>query len=198
VTLAEILRRALSPEAFRRIYSIELVKRRWESVVGEDLARHAEPEALADGVLTVRVIDPAWGRMILKLQGRIIPALNRSLGLGLVRRINFARRERLVEERPARRAVAEPAPLEPPPESVLRAADGIGDAELRDMVTRSAARYLQAPNKAARRAASSPSGSEGSASGPSSEEPSTGLNRAARRAASSPRTALSPSGGRAK
>jgi hypothetical protein len=144
VALAEILSKALPPEAFRRIYSVELVQRSWESVVGEDLARHAEPEALANGVLTVRVIDAAWGRMILKLQGRIIPSLNRSLGFDLVRRINFARRERLVHARSARRARKEPAQVGAPPESVVRAADGIGDPELRDAVTRSAERYLRA------------------------------------------------------
>jgi hypothetical protein len=150
VALAEILRRALSPEAFRRIYSVDLVQRHWETVVGEDLARHAEPEALADGVLTVRVTDPAWGRMVLKLQSRIIPALNRSLGLGMVRRINFARRERLVHARPARSRVQEAARVAPAPESVVLAADRIGDPELRDAVTRTAARYLHARGGAER------------------------------------------------
>src|SRR3972149_7964031 len=87
--LAELLERALPPAARRRIYSVALVEKRWASVVGPEIARRSEPETLEDGVLTVRVTDPAWGKMILKLQGRIVPALNRAVGKGLVRRINF-------------------------------------------------------------------------------------------------------------
>lgn len=112
-------------------------------MVGEELARRSEPELLTGGVLTVRVTDPAWGRMILKLSGRIVPALNRAVGMNLVRRINFQTRSEFKKERPA--APARPkAVLEPPPESVSRAAASISDPELRAIVERSAASYLRA------------------------------------------------------
>src|SRR3990172_4466672 len=78
--LAELLERALPPAARGRVYSVALVEKRWASVVGPEIARRSEPETLENGVLTVRVMDPAWGKMILKLQGRIVPALNRALG----------------------------------------------------------------------------------------------------------------------
>ena len=68
--LAEILERALPPSARRRIFSVDLVGKRWASVVGDEIARRAEPEALEGGVLTVRVTDPAWGQMVVKLQGQ--------------------------------------------------------------------------------------------------------------------------------
>jgi hypothetical protein len=123
---------------------VALVEKRWASVVGPEIARRAEPETLENGVLTVRVTDPAWGKMILKLQGRIVPALNRAVGKGLVRRINFTKRDKL--QNPVSFA---PAPeisvaLGPPPESVIRASEGISDEELRAAVRKSASLYLRA------------------------------------------------------
>lgn len=151
LVLSEILKRALPPEARRRIYSVELVERRWSSVVGEEIARRSEPEALVDGVLTVRVTDPVWGKTITRLASRIIPELNRAVGMKLVKRINFTRRERLLS------AAANAAPSlrveapAVPPDGVVRAAEAIPDPELRALVTASAARYLQAQQGRKRR-----------------------------------------------
>jgi hypothetical protein len=142
---------------FRRVYSIGLVERRWASVVGEEIARRSEPEALTDGVLTVRVKDPVWGRTIVRLSSRIVPELNRAAGMNLVKRINFTRRERLESESESDGAVArsasarrERAPAAPP-EGVVRAAETIRDPELRALVVASAARYLQAQEERKRR-----------------------------------------------
>ncbi|MGH9319939.1 MAG: DUF721 domain-containing protein [Vicinamibacteria bacterium] len=142
--LADILKRALPAEVQRRIYSLPLIERRWAAVVGEGLARRSEPEALAEGVLSVRVTDPAWGRMLLKLQGRIIPALNRAVGMNLVRRINFVRRDSLSRPDSDTFSPPEPAPLGPPPESVMKASEAVSDPELRALVRRSASLYLRA------------------------------------------------------
>jgi hypothetical protein len=142
--LSEILERALPPSARRRIFSVALLEKRWAEVVGEELARRSEPESLENGVLTVRVTDPAWGKTLLKLQGRIVPALNRAVGAGLVRRISFVRREKLVNPVPEARGPVRPRDLGPPPDDVLRASEGISDEELRAQVRRSASRYLRA------------------------------------------------------
>lgn len=111
--------------------------------MGEELARRSEPEALVEGVLTVRVTDPLWGKTITRLSSRIIPELNRAVGTKLVKRINFTRRERLESARtdtPPLPREREPAT---PPEDVVRAAESIQDPEIRALVTESAARYLQ-------------------------------------------------------
>jgi hypothetical protein len=142
--LAELLERALPAEARRRVYSVALVEKQWASVVGKEIARRSEPESLEGGVLTVRVTDPAWGRMILKLQGRIVTALNRAVGTGLVRRINFVRRDSLREPESVTQAPERTVALGPPPESVMRASEGISDEELRAAVRRSASLYLRA------------------------------------------------------
>ncbi len=142
--LAELLERALPPAARKRVYSLALVEKRWESVVGPEIARRSEPEALENGVLTVRVTDPAWGKMILKLQGQIIPALNRAVGKGLVRRVNFTKRDMLQQTEASAAAPQVEVALGPPPESVMRASEGISDEDLRAAVRKSASLYLRA------------------------------------------------------
>ena len=143
-SLKDVLRHALPKVAKERVYSVELVSRRWVDVVGRELARRSEPEALSQGVLTVRVTDVVWGQMIYRLQNRIVPKLNRAVGMTLVRRINFTKRSRLhglpqteVKE------VGERAPLVPPAE-LSAPASGIEDPDLRELVLQSAARYLKA------------------------------------------------------
>jgi hypothetical protein len=145
--LSEILDRALPPAARQRIFSVGLVEKHWADVVGGEIARRSEPESLENGVLTVRVLDPAWGKMLLKLQGRIVPALNRAIGQGLVRRINFVKREKLQNPAPEVRVASEPAPLGPPPERIIAASEAIEDDELRAAVRKSAALYLRAREK---------------------------------------------------
>jgi hypothetical protein len=145
--LKELLKQVLPPGARERVYSVELIHKRWAEAVGDELARRSEPEALSQGVLTVRVIDPVWGKMIYKLQDRIIPALNRAVGSSLVRRINFTKRSRL--ERPPPENDRQERPPEPvePPALVVEAAAAIEEPELRRLVLRSAARYLNAQQR---------------------------------------------------
>ena len=116
MSLKELLKQVLPAGARERVYSVELIQKRWAGVVGHELARRSEPEALSQGVLTVRVTDPVWGKMIYKLQDRIIPALNRAVGSSLVRRINFTKRSRLEHPPPENdRQEREPEAVEAPP-----------------------------------------------------------------------------------
>ncbi len=142
--LKDVLRHALPKVAKEHVYSVALVTRRWVDVVGRELARRSEPEALSEGVLTVRVIDVVWGQMIYRLQDRIVPKLNKAIGMTLVRRINFTKRSHLqglpeVEVKD----VAERTPLVPPG-GLNASASGIEDPDLRELVLQSAARYLKA------------------------------------------------------
>ena len=149
MSLKELLKQVLPAGARERVYSVELIHKRWAEVVGVELARRSEPEALSEGVLTVRVIDPVWGKMIYKLQDRIIPALNRAVGSSLVRRINFTKRsrfERPLPEVERQEPGAEREAVEPPP-LVVAAAAAIEEPELRELVLRSAAHYLNAQQR---------------------------------------------------
>ena len=145
--LKDVLRHALPKVAKEHIYSVDLVTRRWVDVVGRELALRSEPEALSQGVLTVRVTDVVWGKMIYRLQNRIVPKLNRALGLTLVRRINFTKRSRLHGLPGTEVAdVGERAPIVAPAE-LCALASGIEDPDLRELVLQSAARYLKAKKK---------------------------------------------------
>ncbi len=82
--------------------------------------------------------------MIYRLQDRIVPKLNKAIGMTLVRRINFTKRSHLqglpeVEVKD----VAERTPLVPPG-GLNASASGIEDPDLRELVLQSAARYLKA------------------------------------------------------
>jgi len=147
VSLKELLKQVLPAGARERVYSVELIQKRWAGVVGHELARRSEPEALSQGVLTVRVTDPVWGKMIYKLQDRIIPTLNRAVGSSLVRRINFTKRSRLEHPPPdPERQEREPEAVEPPA-LVVAAAATIEEPDLRQLVLRSAAHYLNAQKR---------------------------------------------------
>lgn len=148
IPIAEILQKAVPQKARARLFSVDLVRRGWSEVVGRDLAKRSEPCALSNGVLTVRVGDARWGRMIHQLQNRIIPKLNAQIGLPLVRRINFARYAGApVSTHNEIAPVSDPLPAMETPASIQRATDSLtkslDDAELGKLLERVAVRELQ-------------------------------------------------------
>lgn len=54
--------------------------KRWVDVVGSDVAAHAEPTSLRDGVLRVRADSPIWAHEIGYLTGEIKKRANETLG----------------------------------------------------------------------------------------------------------------------
>ena len=153
-SVAEILKDVLPPARRKRIFSLGLVRLKWGAVVGRELALRSEPVSLEGGLLTVRVLDAVWGRMILKLERNILPRIGKIVELGLVRRIQFIRdgvppwKKEALPEGPesSRRIAAETDKL---PEPIVEAARAVSDHELRSLLTRTASRYLAA--QAARR-----------------------------------------------
>lgn len=67
-----------SPEATGRIWAS------WRDIVGPDVAAHAEPTSLRDGILRVRVDSPAWATEISYLAGEIRSRANAVTGKPLV------------------------------------------------------------------------------------------------------------------
>jgi predicted nucleic acid-binding Zn ribbon protein len=53
---------------------------RWEEAVGPDVAAHARPVALRDGVLLVEVDEPGWATQLRYLQGRLVERLRAVAG----------------------------------------------------------------------------------------------------------------------
>ena len=148
-SVAELIRQALPPQSRDRVFSVELIGLKWAAAVGDELAARSEPASFHDGIVTVRVEDVAWGRMIMKLQNEIRPRLNKAMGFRAVKRIRF-----VIDGKPlSTRVPEEPArpALEPvePSSAILEAAESIGDTGLRDAMIGTASRYLAAQKRRA-------------------------------------------------
>ncbi|MGH9461862.1 MAG: DUF721 domain-containing protein [Vicinamibacteria bacterium] len=146
-SVADLIREALPPRSRDRIYSLELIGLKWPVAVGTELASRSAAASFEDGVLTVRVADAAWGRMILKLQAEIRSRLNAALGFRAVKRIRFVKDGKpLSIPAPVRPDVV---PLKPvsPSDSLRKAAESLEDSELKDLMLRTATRYLAAQDR---------------------------------------------------
>jgi predicted nucleic acid-binding Zn ribbon protein len=70
-----------APEATGRVWA------RWKEVVGPDVAAHAEPTSLREGVLRIRADSPAWATEIGYLAAEIRSRVNAATGASLVTEI---------------------------------------------------------------------------------------------------------------
>ena len=59
----------------------------WDDIVGAQLAGHARPRSLRDGVLVVAVSDPAWATQLRFLEGELVARIGQSTGSDEVRAI---------------------------------------------------------------------------------------------------------------
>jgi predicted nucleic acid-binding Zn ribbon protein len=60
---------------------------RWARIVGDDVAKHATPVSLEDGVLTVRAASTAWATQLRLLQRQLLAKLAAGVGAGIVTRL---------------------------------------------------------------------------------------------------------------
>jgi hypothetical protein len=63
------------------------VWRVWPTVVGAQIAGHAEPRALRHGRLVVHVTDPVWLHHLSMMRHRLVAAINETLGRTTIRDI---------------------------------------------------------------------------------------------------------------
>ncbi len=61
----------------------------WPSIVGEDIASHATPERMADGVLHIRAESTAWATQLRYMQGQIIAKIAAAIGHGAVKSLRI-------------------------------------------------------------------------------------------------------------
>jgi predicted nucleic acid-binding Zn ribbon protein len=57
---------------------------RWRAVVGEQIAAHAAPTSLNDGVLTVSAESTAWATQLRMVQSQLIAKIAAAVGDGVV------------------------------------------------------------------------------------------------------------------
>jgi predicted nucleic acid-binding Zn ribbon protein len=66
---------------------LQAVFSRWEQAVGADVAAHAKPTSLRDGLLVVTVDHPAWATQLGYLRGDLLRRLEEEAGPGEVREV---------------------------------------------------------------------------------------------------------------
>nr|WP_221195025.1 DUF721 family protein [Hoyosella altamirensis] len=62
---------------------------RWETVVGSDIACHAEPRSLEHGILTVQAESTAWATQLRYMQSQIIARIAAAVGHGVVTKLRI-------------------------------------------------------------------------------------------------------------
>jgi len=67
----------------------ERLKTAWSSVAGEFVAKHSVPDSIRDGVLVLRVLQPAMKFHLQQMSAQLLENLHRELGKGTVKRIVF-------------------------------------------------------------------------------------------------------------
>ncbi|WP_370333574.1 DUF721 family protein [Mycolicibacterium hippocampi] len=62
---------------------------RWRSVVGEQIAAHATPTSLNDGVLTVSAESTAWATQLRMVQAQLLAKIAAAVGDGVVKSLKI-------------------------------------------------------------------------------------------------------------
>jgi predicted nucleic acid-binding Zn ribbon protein len=62
---------------------------RWAAIVGEEVAQHATPVSLDDGVLTVQAESTAWATQLRLLQRQLLAKIETGVGAGVVTRLKI-------------------------------------------------------------------------------------------------------------
>jgi len=61
----------------------------WENIVGADIAEHAEPIAILEGVLTIRTSSSAWATQLNLISNDVLVSLQKSAPGALVERLSI-------------------------------------------------------------------------------------------------------------
>lgn len=61
----------------------------WETVVGEQIAEHAIPSSLHDGVLTIEAESTAWATQLRMVQAQILAKIAAAVGDGVVKSVKI-------------------------------------------------------------------------------------------------------------
>lgn len=108
----------------------------WRRTAGEGLRDHAVPSRLQEKILTVAVADAVWQKQLQPMSAELIFRINKLLRRNVVARIDFRIDPRALGRGTAKRP--SPRGREPLPSTVVSAAAGIHDSELRERFMRAA------------------------------------------------------------
>ena len=105
----------------------------WNDVVGNTIARNAQPEKIRNGTLFVKVTSPVWMQQLQFMKDLITEKLNQRLGTPVVRNIFFVvgRVETDATEAEGQPAAQQPAPEPREPEIDEEFLKSLTDPEIR-------------------------------------------------------------------
>ena len=126
--LGGILQRALQAHGISRRLPRRIAPEVWERAVGKELAARAQPTVLTSGTLHILVEDYRWRDQLDAARHFVVERINRRLGAGVVRELQFglAHEGALTEGR--RRAGL--GIVRAPPEVLLEPRRVLGDVAL--------------------------------------------------------------------
>ena len=61
----------------------------WDIAVGKEVAKHAEPQKITEGILFVKVKDAVWRNELTYLKHEIMQKLNAHVGKNAIKEIKF-------------------------------------------------------------------------------------------------------------
>mgnify|MGYP001799911221 CR=1 FL=1 len=79
-TVGNALDRLMRNLGVPKLATVRSVFDRWPDLVGDQVAAHAKPIALRDGVLTVGVDDPAWATQLRFLEAELLTQIAAEFG----------------------------------------------------------------------------------------------------------------------
>ena len=83
-TLPQLLDTVLAGMGAPKADAIIAIHEGWSTVVGDELADHAQPLAIEDGCLRVGVDSPAWASHLRWSEREIVHRVDRLVGAGVV------------------------------------------------------------------------------------------------------------------
>ncbi|MBX6390802.1 MAG: DUF721 domain-containing protein [Frankia sp.] len=87
-SFATAIERLLAARGWRARARDHTVLARWDAIVGPEIAAHARPVSLRDGVLELVAESTAWATQLRLLVPRLLATLRAELGAGVVTRIS--------------------------------------------------------------------------------------------------------------
>lgn len=90
VPLSDSVSDFIAERGWEQVTATASVTAQWAQIVGDDVAAHASPESVLDGVLTIRADSTAWATQIRLLLPQVRQAIDRAVGPGVIADIRIA------------------------------------------------------------------------------------------------------------
>lgn len=82
--LSSVIHMMIVGRGWKEPIAVSAVLARWDQLLGEEIAQHAQPESFYDSTVTVRCDSTAWATHLKLLRGEILAMFARELGPGIV------------------------------------------------------------------------------------------------------------------